>query len=338
MADATSRPPSRLWLYGPFAVVGLLFLAYFVFWRIAGNQIIAAVDEWAVEQRAQGYVVDYEQPRTKGFPFFLRVEIPDPKIKTPDGEAWRSHSLHLDALPYDLTRLIISPDGEQVFQSTTFGEWRINGDDLRASIARDNKRGWVFSVTLGGVSGFRPNDDDNFSLKSLVFDLAPESKDVDTLVLSFAAADFDGTINGEALNASTLETVLFLSETTMLSSDFPEEAWRAAGGQFTINGLNAEINGATINLNGAIGLDDWLRPEGALNAQIKKPSGLKSLLQASGALSRSEANATVTALSLAAFAQGGTINAPIKLEDGKASIAGVALADLEPITIQDNQP
>ena len=321
----------RQWLYIPFAVAGVVVIAYFLLWRAGAGQMKNGVTAWIADQRDAGFIVNHGPIKSEGFPFFLRVHVEDPEIITPDGWRWNSERLSLDALPYELDKLIFSVRGEQLVSGPDIGEWGVNAKDMRASIRSDKARGWVFSMNIGDAAARRPVDNATASLSSLVFDLSPEEGNETTFVLSLLANQFAAEIAGETYAAAGLQTVSSLSQTHLLAEGFTSAQWRASGGALTINGLFADIEETKLAIDGVVTLDAADRPQGAVNAEIQNPAGLTRLLGKTGALNPIEAEAAAAGLSLLALAGGGKIAAPIDMKDGAAEIAGVKIADLPPV-------
>ncbi len=303
-------------------------MGYYLLWRAGAQQMIKAADAWVVDQRAAGLDVSHGAVKAEGFPFFLRVHIDAPDIAAPGVWRWRAETLSVDALPYDLNRLIFSPKGEQLLSMEGLGEWRGAAEDLRASIANDKARGWVFSVTIGDAQGRRDADGASYSVASLVFDLAPAPGDPATLTLNLAADSLEYSLRDETYVIARLQTALALSEAPMLSGPAPAANWRGAGGALTVAHFFTDIEETKIAIAGDIRLDRNYYPEGVLKTELQSPAGLASLLGKTGALSSKEANAAAAGLTLMAITAGGKITAPIELKDGAAQIAGIKLADL----------
>ncbi len=327
MADRSSRISKR-WLYVPFVIAALIFAGYYLLWRAGAHEMKKAVDGWVIDQRAAGLDVFHGPVTAEGFPFFLRVHIEAPEISLPEAWHWRAETLFLDALPYDLNRLILSPGGEQLLSVDGFGAWRGSAADLRASIANDKTRGWVFALTAGDAAGRRDSDGATYRLASLVLDLAPAPDDPAVLTLNLAANDLEISAGGESYEMVQLQTIASLSATDMLLAPTPAASWREAGGALTIAHFFAEIETMKIALSGAIQLDPNHYPQGSLKTELQSPAGLANLLGKSGALSQAEASAMAAGLTLMALPSGGKITAPIELKEGFAQIAGVKIADL----------
>ncbi len=319
---------SRRWLYAPFALAAIILAGYYLLWRVGAHEMKKAVDVWVVDQRAAGLEVFHGAVKAEGFPFFLRVHIEAPEIAMSGAWRWQAETLFLDALPYDLNRLIISPGGEQMLSADGFGEWRGAAADLRASIANDKTRGWVFAVTAGNATGRRKSDGATYRLASLVLDLAPAPDDPAVLTLNLAANGVEGSASGETYAVAQLQTIMSLSATDMLLTPTPAASWREAGGALNIAHFFADIENTKIAIAGALQLDQSHYPQGALKTELQSPAGLANLLGKTGALSPAEASAASAGLTLMAMTSGGKITAPIEFKDGSAQIAGVKIADL----------
>lgn len=325
---------SRRWLYGPFIVAGVILAGYYGLWRAGANAMKREVAAWAEDQRALGGSVSYDRLQAEGFPFFLRVRVDAPAVVAAEESwRWRGDALYLDALPYDLDRLIFSPRGEQFIETQDAGRWRLVADDLRASIASDGARGWIFSANLGEAVAERAHDGARVSVGVLVLDLAPEAGAPSDLTLSLAASDVTSDLEERALAVDRLQTVMTLTNADLLTATGDAGPWRAAGGALQIAGLIAELDEASFSAAGALTLDDAGRPDGALKAELRNPAGLAPAIAALGGLSTEEAEAAVAGLALAAMAGGGRIAAPIEFSDGAARIGGVKLAELPSLEV-----
>ncbi len=347
------RGPVRLkrrWLYLPFAVAAVIVTAYYGLWRAGAAEMEKAIAAWAREQRAAGVAVEYAALRRDGFPFFLRIHIDEPSVTSPSGYRWRGERLSLDALPYEMNKVIAWPLGEQTVTLPNAEEWRVSAGDLRVSLATDKARGWVMSASAGGVRARRATDKAEAAVDSLVFDLAPSAEEPTTLVLSLAGegasyadgreggpdqgAPGDGNGdgisdgNGGAIDINRVQTVTLLTRSDALQGEASARRWRDAGGALVVNGLIAEVNGAALTLAGEVTLDAAFYPAGALRAELSRPAGLGGLLRRTGALTPQEADAAAAGLAMMALASGGKIVAPVELNNGSAAIRGVKIADL----------
>ena len=324
MTGAAARLKRR-WLYLPFAVAAVIVLAYFLLWRAGAEEMKKAVAAWVTDQRAAGLEVSHGAVAADGFPFFLRVHVETPDIAAPGEWRWRTKRLTLDALPYDLRRLIFSVRDEQTLETAPYGAWAIAAADFRASIAADKTRDWVFSANITGARAARREDGATASVESFVFDLSPDAEDRTSLVLSLAASGLDLAAEGRGLALDRVQTVAAATQAHALGD---AEQWRNAGGALLISGLIVEAAESRLSVAGRVTLDVRNYPSGTLQTEIVAPAPLVRALAQTGAMTADEAETAAAALTLAAIAGGGKITAPIELKDGTAELAGVKIADL----------
>lgn len=325
MNEQTGRLKRR-WLYIPFIIAGVILCAYYLMWRAGANQMKLAVEDWVEDQRQSGLTVEHGPITSGGFPFFLRVHIDDPQIQSAEEWHWSAERVSLDALPYNLNKMIFSAVGEQIFRTENFGEWKLSADDMRASISKDRLREWVFSMNVGDATASRTEDNATLSLETLVFDLAPLPTEKTTFTLNLAAAQFDAASNGETYSLETLQTAVALSQIQLLS--LGTQTWRDAGGSLQIAGLFADVEETKISASGEIKVDANNQPTGTIDAAIENPAGFARMLGKTNALTKNEAEVAAAGLSLMAFASGGTIETAVDMQDGEAFIRGIKIADL----------
>ena len=318
---------SRKWLYIPYVAAAILLLGYYLVWREAGNRIETGVINWVADQNEAGNAVVHGDIKKSGFPFFLRVHIDRPNIQLAGQTYWSVDRLTIDALPYQLDRLIFSPVGSQTIESDVLGRWKIESDDFRASIKADKKRDWVFSTTIENLIARNAELEDQSVAQSIVFDLAPATDDRATLTVNAALSGIDASIGGTNLQVGHANAILALSQTGFLSDPVSARYWGASGGELTIHRLIGRIEETDIDIAGAISLDNAGRPIGVLNSEIKNPAGVTEWLGKAGFLNSDDAQSAAAGLSLTAIAGGGKITAPIDFRDGAASIAGIKIME-----------
>ncbi|MEX6632991.1 DUF2125 domain-containing protein [Hyphococcus lacteus] len=322
----TAQQLRRRWLYVPYAVAGIILIAYFFLWQAGAGEMKKAITAWADDQREMGIDVQYDALKSDGFPFFLRVHVEAPRIETQDQRySWYTERLSLDALPYDLNKLIFSTQTEQFIHVDGYGDWAIRAKDFRVSIANDKTHEWKFAATIGHLNAHRQADDMRVNLGSLLLDLSPEAGNLSTLTLSLATTDLNREVKNERLDLGNMQTVIALTKAEAVAD---ADLWRHAGGQLIISGLKTEIQQSKLSVAGQLSLDNKNQPTGQLNTEIIAPAPFITTLGKLGLTSEKEAEKLAAALTLTAIAGGGKIAAPIILNDGKAQIAGAKIADL----------
>lgn len=314
----------RRWLYLPFAIAAIVMFGYLLLWRTGAAEMKKAIAAWSEDQRAAGLAVSYSDLKEDGFPFFLRIHVENPDITSPGGWAWRTERLTLDALPYDLNRLIFSIRSDQYLSAQHYGDWRIYADDFRASIANDDARDWMFSASINGAQATREDAGSQTQIQSLIFDLSPDPANKTALVLSLASEGVAANAGEKSLAFDKVQTVASVTQTDSLET---LDAWRRNGGELVINGFFLQKEEGRLAIAGALSLDEQLQPKGALDTELIAPQPLTQMLAQAGLLTENEAENAAAALTLTAIASGGKIDAPIEFRDGGAHLAGVKVLE-----------
>ena len=321
-----AKSVSRKWLYAVWIGASIIMVAYYGLWRYGAGQLEEGVHQWVGEQRAAGLLVEHGRIKRDGFPFFLRVHVDAPGIASHGAFEWRGEQITLDALPYDLNRLIISPSGKQTIASKDIGDWTVTADDMRLSIANDKERGWAFAMNIANAVALETAGD-SVEIDELIYDLAPDAKDQTTLVLSLAGQNVSFAREDRTVAIDSTQTALSLTQASFLTSG-NAGYWAGAGGALIVHGLTLAISDAEIAVTGKLGLDEQKRPEGVLNTLITRPAGLAPVIAASGALSKEEADAAAAGLALAAMTQGGKIERKVEFKDGGILVDGAKIANM----------
>ncbi|MEM8934968.1 MAG: DUF2125 domain-containing protein [Pseudomonadota bacterium] len=326
MADESKRL-SRKWLYGPFVVAGLILLAYRMVWGYAADQMKVGLTDWVDVQRAAGYDITHDAITATGFPFFLRVHIDNVEAQSPTPWEWRTPRITLDALPYDLNKLIITiPKGHSV--SEPIGrQWDIVADDWRAGLYRDPDTGWRYSMTIAEASA-QSGGGELIDAGSIIFDIAPEAGGPETITLNLAASNLRFTGSEEPVTLETLQTSISLERADALVGVDPLALWRREGGAVAIHGLIALFEGSQLNASGRISVDKDNHLTGVLDSELRDPAGAARLFGKIGMLSNEEAELAAAGLALYAMAGRGRIAEQIEMRSGAAYLRGIKIADL----------
>ena len=328
---STSIRFSRRWLYIPFAIAAIIMIAYYGLWRVAANTMEQTAAQWTEEQRAAGYDIAHQGISRKGFPFYLRLKVDAPTVTTPEGWRWQAPILFVDALPYDLTRVIFSPFGEQSLSLGAKEQWIMNAEEAKASIGVDKKRGWVFSLSI--KNGLASNGTDKGSIGQLDMDLAPSAADIPSATLMLVAANIGAETADSSWALDQFNLALELTHAGAFALDNGLDVWQYSGGKLIVSALEAQQETGTVRLNGDFSLDDNYYPAGRLDAEITNPAAITNWLADAKLMAPAEAETTGAQLTLLAIAGGGKIQAPIEFADGAVEISGVTLGYLAPLAM-----
>jgi hypothetical protein len=305
---------NRWFLYGPFLAAGVILAGWRLLWQAGAATMREHLEEFAAAQSAEGSAVAYEPLVSRGFPFFLRGVTENFSIARGDAR-YECDRLYIDALPYAPGRIIFSCGAEQRLIIPD-GAWTINAKDARASIERDEERGWMAKADTGGASAFR--DDVEVSVGAATVNFAPGAADPALIDVSMRIVKVGVTrpASGYALDR--------IDAAVSLSGGAPAER------TVDVHGLEAIIGETVVRAKGKISLLADGDARGRLNARVEKPVGLARALADARLLDAEEAKAAETGLAMFAVASGGAITAPIDLENGEVRLAGLLIANVKP--------
>lgn len=317
----------RPWLlYVPLIVSGIIFAGYGVLWNMGAGEMRQSIKAWADDQRAEGLDVSYARITTEGFPFFLRGAVDNVVISDESIWRWSAPALHIDANPSALDRLILSARQPHQIEIAGLGVWRIQAPDGRASIARDKARAWIVDVESGRADLEGVENNEQLSVERFLLTISPAESDDETIEASLSVAGVGVVREETSIDLSRLEAMAALKAAPFVEKGAQE--WRAAGGVFELRHFLIETGDGRLVLSGELTVDPEGYPAGVLNVEATNPAALALTLADAGVISDADAARAGAALTLAAIAGGGTARAPLILEKGEATIAGVKVATI----------
>ncbi|MDP8916251.1 MAG: DUF2125 domain-containing protein, partial [Pseudomonadota bacterium] len=136
MTDAPPdrRPLSRAWLIAPLVLALAAAAAWTVYWFIARDRLLQAVDQQAAAHRKEGRIVEWRARRVNGFPFRFKLVFDELRLASPSGWAVQTPRFEAQATAYQLTRWVgATPQGLTLVRPVA-GPVRIEGRVLRASV------------------------------------------------------------------------------------------------------------------------------------------------------------------------------------------------------------
>jgi len=298
-------------------------------WYIATRQLIAALDRWADERRAEGWHVAYGPPSPAGFPTKVAVEIPDPTLAAPAGGAgaiawsWQAPSVRVEIVPWRLDRVVLRNRGENRV-SARRGDQEIaatlssDAAAVRLEAGRPQDAGhYVVELAQPKLQLDRPVElgvqarelgvdlrlsrtppGDHLTVAAVlgvgVVDLAAAPLD------KIGAAPITANLNAELLGAIPAGPL-----------DRAVASWRDDGGTIEIRRLFVKTSAISVTANGTVALDDEMRPIGAASAAI-------------GGYAEAIDQLTATRV----------LNVPISAQNGWLYVGPVRLARLEPLKLR----
>ena len=340
-AKIRSTPPR--WVYVSIGFCLVVFIVYSLIWRAGAGQMHQAVEDWIDDQRMNGLIVETDDIKIRGYPFFLRAMISNPIIEAPASWRWEGQTLAIDALPYDVNRLIFSVIGKQAVSIQGGGDFHIEGASIRASIKNDKQRGWAFSATIDDTKITEAvtrqatrrqtpsREGGTVSLEHFVMDVAPRMGELSTLTVNLAAQHIAGEIQDRNLDLDRIEATIAISQMPLLTENDDAEhalqAWAKANGTVSVARFFTQINEATFACAGTLTLDGAHNPEGAFETELVQPAIFVNAATGAGLISAQKAEQLSASLTLMSIASGGKVSAPITIKDGAINAANLPIGN-----------
>lgn len=342
------RPPGsrrRAWIFAGILSVAVLLLAggYTVFWYQAGKQLIAGIEGWQAERRAEGWFVVYDSLSVGGYPFRFRVRLDNPVVGRPAAQtwSWRADSLDVAAPPWAPERLHYTAiDSHFTYnlrglsRDILLSSPRVSGDVTLRHGVIDGLTAAAEKPLLDLITLLAP-------ITANQFDLAlrrPAEAGV-TLDGSFAATALDGPLEAlDKMGGAIDRLAADIQVTGPIPSDGKLKervtAWRDGGGTIEAKKVHLAWGPLIADGDGTLTLDEMMRPLGAFGTSLRGLSDFIDLLVKAGLVNNRAASGIRISVGLLAGrnAAGGVI-LPLNAQFGKLSIGPVVVAELPPLQL-----
>ncbi|MGH6870669.1 MAG: DUF2125 domain-containing protein [Rhizomicrobium sp.] len=337
------RFSSRVFLYGPFALVVFAALAAMGWWWYAASQVSNYLDSANGRAIAPGVTLRFAGKQIAGFPFRIDAILSGAEfdIDTSQGPAsWRSEHFAAHALTYGPSQAIYEAAGRQTLRWTGLDGkphvWTFVPGLLRASSYSQASGLARFDLDAVAIRSPELNADRfQFHIRR-----NPLHDGLDVIVSGQGIhldrglqTGFGDTIRTLTLDASVTPAIP-LQPLLSGARDWRAslESWRAHGGKFTLNGLELDWNALTAKGSGALTLDDRHRPDGLIKLDLDGVQSLAAGLAKLG-LAQGDNNGLAPALLAAAMATNAQIqlSADVGFKNGVLSVGNGAAGILRPL-------
>lgn len=324
----------------------IAFAALSAYWWWSAQRLEAWITAWTQEQRSRGYEIAYQGPEVGGYPFRLTAHLQDPSMVSPEGWSWRGEVVSAQAFLWDPFTIEVDFAGLHRLQQDRGGLPRDLDASFGAAVATIHI-GSDGSLQYGELdlqdATLHAEGSDQLSADDVKAQLGPIEKAHQgrppAILIEAALSQVQLPPNARYPLGNQIERFAFdLLLRGRLSEGDPRaviEAWRRSGGQLEINSLALEWGALGLLADGAIALDDQLRPQGAIDARIAGFAETLAALSGAGLIAPEQA-VTLT-LGLNAFAKEkdaqnrNVVVLPIELRMGRLYLGPLPLAALSPV-------
>lgn len=326
-----------------FATV-LLAAAYGAYWFHVAGQMRKAVEDWASDRRAQGWLVTWDDLSVGGFPGAVTLRVTSPILAAPGGWNWRGERLEAAASPFLLRRLRLSAPGRHTLG---LGPWQVQAatPDLHGELMFDSAGALLstrlvatgltlqepaVSVEALALSLRRPQDPPaGDRAPSLLFSASLGGltlPDLPGLVMErrVARAELAGQVSGAVPPSAPLAAAV--------------RTWSAAGGTVEVSRVAVDWPPVELEGEGTLAFDPQMQPLAAFSTRLRGYDGLMDALSRHGMVQPDAANAAKMMLSLLAKPdnQGrAAIQVPLTVQSGGLWLGPARVADVPPLSWPD---
>ena len=286
MPDPSAAPQAvkhrRFWLWAPYVLVLIAFIAWSGVWFVASLRIGAELDSQAEALKGRGYTASWSALKVSGWPFRFDLTLTQPNFGDPSGWALAAPSIKGESIPFVPDRwTLVAPDGLTLTRPGK-GPLTVSGQAIRASVGalgsaqpRLSFEGRALSFAPG--PGGQPSA---FASADLIeAHLQPGPDDQAALLIKIEDAKLD-----PSANLARIAPTLGLTWDARLShlsalkgADWPGavKAWTAAGGSMGVAGAKIALGGLELDgSSGAMTVGGDGRLQGSAALKVGKGGGL----------------------------------------------------------------
>ncbi len=311
------------------AVALLLCAAYAALLWWMGGQMRLALDNWAAQRRAQGWVVEYAEPAWQPEPLAATLRLPAVRLES-GGVAWRAERVLARVSPFSPQRLRLDASGEQ---SLALGgpPMPLTAATAQAEIALSGGRDAL--LALRGAALSTPAGPLRLDNGQINLDLGDQP----------GTAALSGRLHGLALPVDVplgprIEELTLQSRLHGLPDGAGAAAaqatrWRDAGGRLEIMGLTLRWGAMAGSAAATLALDAALQPSGIGTLRIANPAALLDALGEANAVparNLSMARRLLPLMTRPDAAGAPVVELPVTLEDRTLGIMRLPLLRLQP--------
>ena len=332
--DPSRKPPRRVWLWTPYALLVLAVLAWSGWWVFAAHQIAARMDAAQANARKAGFELAWSGRHINGYPFRLDVTLDGARVAETSGWALAAETLKGEAFAYAPDHWVIVASKGVTLTRPGAGAVAVTGQALRASVVAQANGAPRISIE-GLKLAFTPQPGAKTFAFSSAGNLGLHLRQAPGgAVELFVQVDQGQAAPSGLLGAVAQGKPVSLAWQATLSkageahgADFPSavRAWAAAGGALTVERATLTAGQTVVEAKGGpLSADREGYLSGALDLNLKRAPQLITILAAQALIDPQAADSAARV----AQARQSTANAPMALtfQAGRTTLGPVAIS------------
>ena len=320
--------------------------AYTAFWASTANSARASVLAWVATLQAEGFEASVGEVGTSGFPGRILLTIDDlalARVSSALPWQWQVDGIDASIRLMEPNRIVLRPRGRQSIRygagdaETTIQvsarrltlQLGIGENGTLSSLALD-----AIDLDLANAIGAPPTTAGRFQLRANLADGFGAIPNGSTFSLRFDSLVMPKYTRGPLGNTIELLQANLELRRSLTSTDLPAAltSWREDGGRVGVQ--ESQLRWGTLNFSGAGGftLDELLRPEGTITAEIRGYSVTIDAFHAAGRLNDEE-RASIDSILNFMRQRGrlGAISLPVHANQGQIFVGPVSLGTVQPV-------
>ncbi|WP_029032875.1 DUF2125 domain-containing protein [Salinarimonas rosea] len=276
------RRGSRVWLFTPFVLLGLLVVAWSAAWFVIRERVVVELDERLAAEAALGRSWTCANRSVAGFPFRIEVSCGRLALETADGIGLDLGPARALAQVYQPRHVIVNVAGPLTAQTPdgrVTAEWSLleasvrnlgRGTEQLALVVTD-PRTRVEAAALAAPVSARAERAELYVRPSPGATRREGPIDAVLRADALEALGLEDVLPAAATAPTDVEAQLRLHAPTALVRNGGDprvaaQAWREAGGRLEIGVVSLATDAAALRVSGELALDALDRPEGRIEA------------------------------------------------------------------------
>jgi len=327
----------RLGLYGPFALLALLALAWSAGWLWLRAETLGRMDGARRTLAARGGELSWTSRSVSGFPFRLDVKLAGIALREASGSAITAPMLNAEAPVFAPSHWVaVAPDGV-VIARRIGGNLVVRAKVLRASFSQPRDHPPRVSVEgIGLTFTAEPGANPFFVSAAQAFHLhtraGPGDQGAVYIALGRATAPLTGLMGriAEGGPVSLTLDAIYSHAAALGGADWrgAVDAWRRAGGALEVRSLRLQAGAALLDArSGTLTVGDDGRLRGSLAVSLRQAPRVLAVMGEAHAIApeAARASATVVGARSQGAGQGAVATATLDFQAGQTTLGPAAI-------------